>query len=406
MNDKPTKGEAESAKPAKTRGEGLKGLLGGTVLVAFLLTLSWATWNALPDITEMSATRDTQRSFLERIELPDGFKISLYASGLGRARSMTLSPNGDILIASPGRKLFRVKADGDGDGHSDGVETLRDDMKSPHGVLLDGNWLYVAETDGVVRFPYDSNEGQITGEREVVASGFPTGSGYWTRTIKKGRDGWFYVTIGASCNSCIEDHPWRATMIRFQPGQQPEVYATGLRNTVGFNWQPGTGALYGVDVGTNWLGDDFPPDEINLIEQGGFYGWPYFNGDNVANPDFADQAKALAEKPIKPAHSIEPHSSPLSILFLRHAKTQDLANAALAVRHGSWNRRTRVGFDIISLHWGDDGAITARPFLTGFDRQGEVSGRPVDIIEADDGTLYLSDDFSGVIWRISHQASS
>jgi len=406
MNDKPTKGKAESAEPAKTRGEGFKGLLGGTVLVAFLLALSWATWNALPDITEMSATRDTQRSFLERIELPDGYKINLYASGLGRARGMTVAPNGDILVVSPGRKLFRVKADSDGDGHSDGVETLRDDLKSPHGVLLDGDRLYVAETDGVVRFPYNPNEGQITGEREVVASGFPTGSGYWTRTIKKGPNGWFYVTIGASCNSCIEDHPWRAAMIRFQPNQQPEVYATGLRNSVGFDWQPGTGALYGIDVGTNWLGDDFPPDEVNLIEKDGFYGWPYFNGDNVANPDFADQAKGLAEKATKPVHAIEPHSSPLSILFLRHAKTPDLANAALAVRHGSWNRRTRVGFDIISLHWDDDGVISTRPFLTGFDTEGEVSGRPVGIIETDDGTLFLSDDFSGVIWRISYQASS
>jgi len=405
MSDNRAKGKTKSAAAAKDRGEGLKGVLGGTVLVLFLLGLSWATWNALPDVTEMSATRDTQRSFLERIELPDGFKINLYASGLGRARGMTLAPNGDIFIVSPGRKLFRVKSDRDGDGHSDGVETLRDDLKSPHGVLLDEGWLYIAETDGIVRFPYDAEAGQISGEREVVASGFPTGSGYWTRTIKKGPDSWFYVTIGASCNSCIEDHPWRATMIRFRPGGTPEVYATGLRNTVGFDWRPGTGTLYGVDVGTNWLGEDFPPDEVNLIEKGGFYGWPYVNGDNVPNPEFSGQA-ANAANAIKPVHMIDAHSSPLSIHFLRHPKTPGLANAALAVRHGSWNRRTRVGFDIVSLHWGEDGAIATRPFLTGFDSEGEVSGRPVDIIEAEDGTLYLSDDFSGVIWRVSYQASS
>ena len=406
MNDGQAKGGPKPAPEKKGGREGLKGLIGGTVFVLFILGLSLATWNALPDMTEMSATSDTKQSFLDRLNLPPGFKIDLHASGLGRARGLALAPNGDLLVASPGQKLFRVKADSDGDGQSDGVETLLDDLKSPHGILLDEGWIYLAETDGVIRIPYDEAEGRITGEREVVLSGLPAGSGYWTRTIKKGPDGWFYVTIGASCNSCIQEHPWRAAMIRFQPGGEPEVFATGIRNTVGFDWRPGTDELYGVDNGTNGMGAEFPPEEVNLIVKDGFYGWPFFNGRNVANPEFADEAETNKLRPIEPVHLVEAHSSLLSIRFLRHARDKGLVNSALVARHGSWDRRKRVGFDIVSLHWGEDGAITTKPFLTGFELEGNVSGRPVDIVEAEDGTLYLSDDYSGVIWRISYGATS
>ena len=404
------------AKPSGAGGEkrdrfkalrwNLYSLLGGIGAVLLVIALGWMPMPLIPGLTSMEAVFEKEPEIIERLELPDGYKANLFAVGVGRARGMAMTPNGDILVASPGRKLMLVKADRSGDGRSDGVEMLADDLRSPHGLYLDGDWLYVAETDGVVRMRYDADKGELVGEREKVASGIPGGGGHWTRTINKGPDGWFYVTVGSSCNVCIEGNPWRAAMVRFKPGEQPELYASGLRNTVGFDWHPVTGELYGVDNGRDWLGDDFPPEEVNLIVEGGFYGWPFLNGDNVADPNYGDRAGPKAAEARKPVHNMEARSAPLGMRFLRNSRAPDMKNAALVARHGSWNRGERIGYDVVSLHWDGAGKISQRPFLSGFNKDGEVSGRPVDVVEAGDGTLYVSDDLSGVIWRIQYAPES
>ena len=381
-------------------------LLAGIGAVLLVIWLGWVPLPLIPGLTSTGAAFDNEAQIVERLELPDGYKVNLFAVDVGRARGMAMTPTGDILVAAPGRKLMLVKADRSGDGRSDGVETLVEDLSRPHGVYLDGDWLYVAETDGVVRMRYDAEKGEIVGESEQVASGIPGGGGHWTRTINKGPDGWFYVTVGSTCNVCLEGHPWRAAMVRFKPGTEPELYASGLRNTVGFDWQPGTGKLYGVENGRDWLGNDFPPEEVNLIVKDGFYGWPYFNGDNEADPDYGDEAGEKGDEALKPAHNMEAHTAPLSIRFLQNSQAPDMENAALVARHGSWNRDERIGYDVISLHWDGEGNITQRPFLSGFNRQGDVSGRPVDVVEAPDGTIYVSDDLSGVIWRVQYAPQS
>jgi len=395
------------AKTGKRRWlQSAKGFAAIALAVVFMIAISRLFLAMLPDVTEMSVSFSTQRAFLERMRLPPGFKINLYAAGLGRVRVMALTPIGDILVASPGVEVKLVKADSDGDGRTDGIVTIMNRMRSPHGLVIDGKWLYVAETGRVIRARFDPAKGRIEGEQEVVVDGIPTGRGYWSRTIGMGPDGWFYVTIGSSCNACAEDHPWRAAMIRFRPGGEPEVFATGLRNTVGFDWHPQTSALYGADNGTNYLGDDLPPDEVNLIVAGGFYGWPYFYGDNVPDPNMEPAGADRAAKALKPVHKLGAHVAPLALRFLRHSKAPGYRDAALVTQHGSWNRRQRAGFDIVSLHWGADGRIIQKPFLKGFDSGVEVSGRPLDLIEAGDGTIYVSDDFSGAIWRITYQAPS
>ena len=372
----------------------------------FIFSFTQMFFSMLPDATQMSATYESQGAFVRRIKLPPGYRINLYAAGLGRARGMTLTPKGDIIVSSPGVEMLLVRADANGDGKTDGVETLMEEMRSPHGVYLDGNWLYIAETSRVIRIRYDVEKGKIIGEREVMVDGLPTGDGYWSRTIKKGPDGAFYVSVGASCDACIEEHPWRATMLRFEPGSEPQVYATGLRNTVGFDWRAEDGALYGVEMGRNRLGDDIPPDELNLIVEGGFYGWPYVHGDDIPDPELGQSGGDRAAEARKPACNLAAHVSPMAIRFLKHQKSPHMRGAALVTMHGSWNRRERVGFGILSLHWDAAGKITERSFLTGFDAEGEVSGRPLEILEAEDGTLFLGDDFSGAIWRISYSAPS
>ena len=188
---------------------------------------------------------------------------------------------------------------------------------------------------------YDTVQGRIVGGRESMAEGIPPGGAHWTRTIKKGPNGWFYVSIGSACNVCREGHPWRAAMIRFRQGREPELFASGLRNTVGFDWHPASGRLYGVDNGRDWMGDDFPPEELNEIRKGGFYGWPYFHGDNAADPSYGNRGQMLAAHTLKPVHKLTAHSAPLAILFLRHLKAPGFENAALVTRHGSWNRSSK-----------------------------------------------------------------
>ncbi len=256
------------------------------IACALLSTTATAPTHAAPDAAKLKV-------------LP-GYKVSIYAQGLGKARLMQVTPQGDILLSVPPRKVLRVLADKDGDGGSDGAEVLIDGLRRVHGILLDGDKLYLAEETRILAVGYDAAAGKVTGEPEVVLDGLPGGGGHWTRTIKKGPDGKLYVSIGSSCNVCEERQPFRAMMIRFVPGEKPEVFATGLRNTVGFDWDPTNGKIVGVDNGRDWLGDDFPPDEVNIIEEGKFYGWPFFNGRNVSDPDVGDRASAKEKAPNAP----------------------------------------------------------------------------------------------------------
>ena len=339
--------------------------------------------------------------FATRVSVPPGYAITVYATDVGNARAMQITAIGDILVTTKSEgNVLLIKRDGDGDGLSDGVETLISGLESPHGIWIEGNNLYIGEEHQVVRYRYDA-QARTAASPTVVLPDLPDGGGHSTRTVARGPDGLFYVTIGSSCNVCIEDHPWRAAIVRFKrDGSDPELFATGLRNTVGFDWRPETGELYGVDNARDWLGDDFPPDELNLIVEGGFYGWPYFNGDNVPDPDHGKDEKAKSLDPIPPAHAFQAHVAPLSITFLKHQAGTPLEGAALVGQHGSWNRSVKIGYSVVSLHWDENGNITRKVFADGFEKDGDVIGRPVDVAEAPDGTLYISDDYADAIYKV------
>lgn len=261
----------------------------------------------------------------------------------------------------------------------------------------------MAETDAVGRVLFDADARQARGGFERVVGGIPGGENHWTRTVRFGPDGWMYVSIGSSCNVCTEKDERRATIVRYRPdGSGEEIYARGLRNAVGFDWQPETGDLYATDNGRDLLGDDTPPCELNRVVRGGDYGWPVAYGERIADPDLGAGQEARIAASIPPAHRFRAHNAPLGITFVRGDRVPvDYRSAALVALHGSWNRTRKSGYKVVSLHWGPDGRIEERDFLSGFLDGERVFGRPVDVAVGGDGAIYVSDDFAGAVYRVA-----
>jgi glucose/arabinose dehydrogenase len=341
-----------------------------------------------------------------RFRVAPGYRLELFAQDLPNARVMRFSPGGELIVSQPrDGRLTLVLPDADGDGRSDGQRELIGGLDRPHGFDFHDGFLYVGETGSVARVPYrERGPGTITVEAtpERIVQGLPPGGNHWSRTLRFGPDGGLYLHVGSSCNVCEEEDPRRATILRFAPdGSGEEIYAAGLRNSVGFDWQPGTNALYATDNGRDLLGDDYPPCELNRIERGHFYGWPYANGDNDPDPDFGPGNEARVEASTTPAHDFRAHNAPLGIHFLRHPATPPaLRGAALVALHGSWNRSRLDGYKVVSLHWDERGEIHEEDFLTGFEVDEDVIGRPADVLQGPDGAIYVSDDYAGVIYRL------
>jgi glucose/arabinose dehydrogenase len=339
---------------------------------------------------------------------PAGATVSVFASDLPGARFMRFTSRGDLLLTQPrSGRVTLLAPDRDGDGRSDGRHVLLSGLDRPHGLDLHEGWLYVAETGAVGRVRFDPATGRAAGSFERLVR-IPGGGMHWTRTVRFGPDGWMYVSIGSDCNACVEKDPRRAAIVRYRPdGSGEEIYATGLRNAVGFDWRPKNGQMYATDNGRDYLGDDFPPDELDRVVNGGFYGWPFADGDRVPDPDFGKGHEARVAESIPPDHGFRAHNAPLGITFLRgEGVPAEYGGAALVALHGSWNRTHKDGYKVVSLHWGSDDRITERDFLTGFLRPNEdVIGRPVDVAEGPNGSVYVSDDEAGAVYRVEWKAT-
>lgn len=383
--------------------------VGGGLLV-LALVLVGGGWFLLRDVTVNLPIAGTlfgadapDEQSLTRLSASSGFDVTLFSDDAVQARMIEVTSTGDLIVSSRADQIMLVRADRDGDGKSDGSEILLDDLDSPHGVALRDGYLYVAETGAISRYLFDDATGAVTGDAELLLDNLFPGGGHWIKTIHFGPDGKLYITGGSSCNVCVEEDPRRASMMRMNAdGSGFEVYATGLRNAVDFGWQPGTGALYATDNGRDLLGDDFPPCELNLIEVGGFYGWPYANGDRIPDPDFGPGNQDRIEESIPPRHEFGAHTAPLGITFLNpETAPPGYENSAIVALHGSWNRSELSGYKLVSLHWHDDGSIEERDFLTGFEVDEDVIGRPVAVAQASNGDLYITDDYAGVIYRVT-----
>ena len=355
--------------------------------------------NVFPDWFDPRST-DSETVGRELV-VADGYGISLFAADVPDARMLRVTPNGDVLVASTSRgSIVWLAKDADGDGQSDGRKTLLENLDGPNGLDFHDGYLYVGEEEQIGRIAFDGDS--VSGRYEVITAGLPGGGGHWRKPLRFGPDGLMYVVVGSSCNVCEEEDERRAAMLRFTPeGEYLGIYATGLRNSAGFDWSPLDGGLYATDNGRDLLGDDYPPCELNLIEEGAFYGWPYANADRDIDPDMGAGHEALIASSMAPVFDFRAHNAPLGIHFLRGEQHPEaLRGQALVALHGSWNRSEKDGYKVISLTWGADG-ITARDFLTGFLKDGNVIGRPAEIAEGADGAIYISDDFANAVYRVT-----
>ena len=381
----------------------MKKLLGLLLLTLLTLTLSLA---ALPYIgvnislaelfgrTFTALKSDTPATFSSL----DFLQLKPYISGLKAPRFMYITDTGDLIFSEPeDGTVFLVPYN-----QPDKKQELVSGLNYPHSMDVHQGYLYIAEKNAIGRIKFNATNKKTSGEYTRIINNIPDDGGHWTRTIKFGPDGYAYVSIGSSCNVCIEKNPLRATITRFKPDNpELELFSTGLRNSVGFDWSPVDGKLYATENGRDWLGDHFPPDELNLIEKNNFYGWPYANGDRVPDPKYGKGHESLIEKSVPPVFNFGAHNAPLGITFIRNPDSK-LYQQALVALHGSWNSSKKVGYKVVSLTI-KEGNITSRDLITGFLKNGEVLGRPVHIVEGKHNELYLSDDFKGVIYRITQK---
>lgn len=341
----------------------------------------------------------TALSTADNIKVPEGFTLEEYATDLGSPRFMALSKDNVLFVTDIKGGRVVALPDRNRDGLKDDVKIFIKDLNRPHGIAFHNGYLYVGETNQIVRFKYNGITSE-PGEKEIIAPDLPT-KGHFTRTVSIGPDGKMYVSIGSSCNVCVEDDDKRATIMRFNPdGSEGEIYATGLRNSVGLNWHPRTGALWATDNGRDWLGDNLPPDEVNIIQQKNDYGWPYCYGDKVPDPEFADPKRC--EDTIAPVIEIQAHSAPLGLTFYDGKMFPSEYQGDLFIAlHGSWNRSKPTGYKVVRVKIEDGKVEKIDDFAFGWLVGSKKTGRPVDVLVGKKGELYISDDYGGKIYKVT-----
>lgn len=354
-------------------------------------------------------------------QAPVGFKVELYASGLNNPRLLRTAPNGDLFLAESNAGEIKVLRGIGKDGKALQTEVFATGCKQPFGIAFyppgpNPQWVYVGNTDSVVRFPYHKGDLKAAGAQEMIVPELPgggrlAGGGHWTRDIAFTRDGKkMFVSVGSrSNNDDTDDNPrelHRADVLEYNPdGSGFRVYAYGIRNAVGITVQPETGQLWGSVNERDELGDDLPPDYITHIQDSGFYGWPWFYMGGNWDPKHKGKHPELKNKVIVPDVLLQPHFASLEMLFYEGKQfPAEYRGDIFAAEHGSWNRKKRSGYEVIRVPL-KNGRATGEyeDFLTGFvTAEGKVWGRPVGVAVGNDGSLFVSDDGSKSIWRVNY----
>jgi glucose/arabinose dehydrogenase len=342
-----------------------------------------------------------------KLTVPPGFAIDVFADKVGSVRFMAIDPAGTLLVSEPSAGRVLALPDKNGDGKADSVQTVVTGLDQPHGLAFHDGALYIAETSRVQRFAYDPATMKAT--QPALLARLPSGGGHWTRTVVFGPDGRMYVSVGSSCNVCRESDKRRAAILRFNAdGSGEQLFSTGLRNAVGLAIHPTTGALWATVNERDWRGDDLPPDYVTEVREGSVHGWPdcvTVRGRPQADTSFAKAAKCDTVAP--PTVEIQAHSAPIGLAFYTGTQFPEEYRGSLFVAYrGSWNRTLPTGYKIVRIRFRDGqpaGSPLVEDFATGWLEGTSAWGRPVDLVVGRDGALYLSDQGSGRIYRITHR---
>ncbi len=367
----------------------------------------------------------------QSLRVPAGFSISVFARlpAAGAVmfhgpRFMAFGPDGNLYVSLGFDHKVVMLVDRRHNGRADEVVVVADRLNAPQGMVFVDGQLLVANQDGVVRL--EQQDGQWPAARAVpVILGLPAG-GHAMKSLKLGPDGYLYLNVGSSCNVCVELDPLRATLLRYTVDGQPAgalpsvgrhptspVWATGLRNTQGFAWQPLMGTLFGTNDGADMRAgskggvalDNLPPEALNHIEPGQNYGWPHCWGARVIDQNFLAPTGFCASM-TAPAITFAAHSTPIGITFLDKTNfPTEYRGDALVALHGSWNRQDPVGYKVVRVHFEGGVPTAVSDFISGWLEGGQAWGRPVDVIVGPDGAVYISDDRGGMIYRVSYRSS-
>jgi glucose/arabinose dehydrogenase len=343
---------------------------------------------------------------LQSLHLPPGFSISLFSGDVPGARSLALSPSGVLYVGTQDTGKVYALVDRNGDGKADKVYTVASGLDTPNGVAFKNGSLYIGLVSQMLRL--DGIEEHLENPPKPVAVGpaFPKDRSHGWKFIRFGPDGDLYVPVGAPCNICEIADPYAALLRMRADGSGREIFARGIRNTVGFDWQPGTGALWFTDNGRDWLGDERPPDELNRAPRAGLhFGYPFCHGGDLADPHFGNGHPCSGYTP--PAIKLGPHVAALGMRFYTGAMfPPEYRNQIFIAEHGSWNRSQPIGYRVTLVKVEGDRALSYQPFAEGWLGGGRNWGRPVDVEVARDGALFVSDDKAGAIYRISYTGSA
>ena len=348
-------------------------------------------------------------------KVPQGFKVELYVdSGLTEPRELRTAPNGDLFLADSEAGQIYIFRGITKDGKPEQRSTFASRLKRPFGIAFyprgdNPQWVYVGNTDSVVRFPYHSGDLKASGPSQAVVPGIPAGGGHWTRDLAFSLDGTkLFVSVGSASNvndpDTHQNEFHRANILEFTPdGKFVKVYASGIRNPVGIAVNPTTGQLWCSVNERDALGDNLVPDYISSVKEGGFYGWPWYYMGDHQDPRHAGKHPELKNKVIVPDVLLQPHNASLELTFYEGNQfPKQYRGDIFAAEHGSWNKAERAGYEVVRVPL-EDGKATGvyQDFVTGFvTSEGNAWGRPVGIAVASDGSLMVSDDGSKSIWRV------
>jgi glucose/arabinose dehydrogenase len=342
---------------------------------------------------------------LEKIKMPAGFTIQVYAE-VPDARSMALSPSGVLYVGNRnGKEVYAVK-DTDGDNKADKRWTVATGLNMPNGVAFRDGTLYIAEVSRISKIEKIESKLENPGKPVVVNDTYPTEGHHGWKYIAFGPDGKLYVPVGAPCNICESKDPIYASITRINAdGSGREIFASGVRNTVGFTWHPQTKELWFTDNGRDMLGDETPNCELNVASKAGIhFGYPYCHEGSVKDPEFGD--KRPCSDFVAPVQKMGPHVAPLGLKFYTGSMfPAAYKNQLFIARHGSWNRKQKIGYDLSVVKLNGNKSSGHEAFASGWldEKEQKSWGRPVDVLVAPDGALFVSDDQAGVIYRITYK---